>query len=94
MLSGVWSLPVIDLSICPLHIMTPALVMLPAINKMTKNPRTGILPMFFHIEGLVRLLKPNIHARVGTKIILKNRVEEIPITSVIPTERIGATVTI
>ena len=50
--------------------------------------------MFFHIEGLVRLLNFNNHAKVGTKIMLKISVEVMPMTRVIPTERIGDTVTI
>ena len=45
--------------------------------------------MFFHTEGLVLLLNFSSQERVGTRIILRTKVEKIPITSVIPTERIG-----
>ena len=46
--------------------------------------------MFFHTVGLLRLLNLSIHASVGTSTMLNTNVDEIPITSVIPTERIGA----
>ena len=45
--------------------------------------------MFFQTLGFVRLLNFNIHAKVGTSNILRTSVEKIPMTSVIPTERIG-----
>ena len=55
-----------------------------------RKPLIGALPMFFHTLGLVRLLNLSIHASVGTKTMLKTSVEEIPMTSVTPTERMGA----
>ena len=58
------------------------------------KPFTGILPIFFHIVGFVRLLYFNIQASVGTRIMLRTSVEDIPKTKVTPTERIGDTVTI
>ena len=45
--------------------------------------------MFFHTVGLLLLLNFNIHASVGTSTILKISVEEMPMTNVIPTERMG-----
>ena len=50
--------------------------------------------MFFHTPGLLRLLNLSIHANVGTRTMLNTRVEDIPITSVMPTERMGAMGTI
>ena len=58
------------------------------------KPLTSILPIFFHIVGFVRLLYFNIQANVGTRIMLRSSVEDIPKTKVTPTERIGDTVTI
>ena len=54
----------------------------------------GACPMFFHTPGLLRLLNLNIHASVGTKTMLNISVEEMPITKVTPTDRIGAMGTI
>ena len=64
------------------------------MSRIIINPFTGILPIFFHIVGLVRLLYFNIQASVGTRIMLRTSVEAIPKTKVTPTERIGDTVTI
>ena len=50
----------------------------------------GALPMFFQTLGLLRLLNLSIHAKVGTNTMLKISVDEIPMTNVMPTERIGA----
>ena len=50
--------------------------------------------MFFHTEGLLRLLNRNSQARVGTKMMLNNNVDPMPTTRVMPTERIGAMGTI
>ena len=46
--------------------------------------------MFFHIPGFVRLWNRSIHASAGTRIIENKSVDNIPTTSVSPTERIGA----
>ena len=55
-----------------------------------RKPLMGACPMFFQTPGLLRLLNLNIQASVGTKTMLKIKVEEMPMTKVMPTERIGA----
>ena len=55
-----------------------------------RNPLMGAWPMFFQTLGLLRLLNFNSHASVGTSTMLRTKVDEIPMTRVTPTERMGA----
>ena len=55
-----------------------------------RKPLMGAWPMFFHTLGLVRLLNLSIQASVGTRMMLNTSVDEMPMTRVTPTDRIGA----
>ena len=86
--SGASDEPVIGSSILS-RFATPYAVTLPDTKRMARNHFTGHVPMSFHIDGLVRLLNFSNHARVGTRMMLNTSVERIPMTRVIPTDRIG-----